>query len=309
MLERVRSWLAYPSEASSRLAPLAAAGANGGFALPSDLPALCARLRIPAAAVDDIVDGASRTRDHPEARWLLDRLHRVLADRGGPAVRPPWPSPWPDDDPLTRFFHLYAFLAAVPDVLRHDAERGIPEAVTWDTLSDVGPQISSFRERHGVYGFDGAMWMWPHFRGKLYRLGRLEYDHASGADLEVHIPADGPLDAAACDESLCAAGHFYVRHFPELRHRRVTCTSWLLDSQLADYLPPTANIVRFQRRFTPEEDGGWPGDHDVVRYVFGHVPEDLDDLPQETSLQRAIVGHLRDGGRWYFRRGWLPLAG
>ena len=40
-------------------------------------------------------------------------------------------------------------------------------------------------------------------------------------------------------------------------------------------------------------------------FVFG-VPaaDDLDALPQETTLQRALVRHLRDGKHWTGGVGW-----
>ena len=86
-----------------------------------------------------------------------------------------------------------------------------------------------------------------------------------------------------------------------------TCGSWLMDEQLAEYLPSDSNILRFQRRFTI--DSGWSvqGDDDVVRFVFGQLPDTLDELPQRTTLQRAVVQHLRDGRHWYIRQGWLAL--
>ena len=34
-------------------------------------------------------------------------------------------------------------------------------------------------------------------------------------------------------------------------------------------------------------------------------PALLAELPQRTSLERAVVGHLRDGGHWYNQTGWF----
>jgi hypothetical protein len=33
----------------------------------------------------------------------------------------------------------------------------------------------------------------------------------------------------------------------------------------------------------------------------------LDDLPQRTTLERAIVAHLRAGGHWRARTGWFEF--
>jgi hypothetical protein len=91
-----------------------------------------------------------------------------------------------------------------------------------------------------------------------------------------------------------------------------TCESWLMDPQLADYLPETSNIVRFQRRFeilplTPAVERRARGDGDIAGYVFGGARDNLDDYPQETTLQRAYVAHRRSGGHWYARTGWFAF--
>ncbi|HZR39317.1 MAG TPA: hypothetical protein VFB12_04330, partial [Ktedonobacteraceae bacterium] len=99
---------------------------------------------------------------------------------------------------------------------------------------------------------------------------------------------------------------FFARHFPEETYRFARCASWLLDPQLADYLPPTSNIIRFQRRFHIVP-GGTDCDQDVMRFVFRRVAPSLDELPQRTALQRIIVEHIRAGHHWQYYAGWFAL--
>jgi hypothetical protein len=94
----------------------------------------------------------------------------------------------------------------------------------------------------------------------------------------------------------------------------VTCTSWLLDPVLADYLPEDSNVVRFQRRFElmprvedDSEDGGEEAREDLLRFVFGTLTTPLDELPTRTVPQRAVVAHLKAGGRWHNRTGRVAL--
>jgi hypothetical protein len=64
--------------------------------------------------------------------------------------------------------------------------------------------------------------------------------------------------------------------------------------------------MRFQRRFTlvaTSQDG----DADVLRFVFHRIAPLIDELPQRTTLERAIVAHLRAGKHWRNRTGWLAL--
>ena len=124
--------------------------------------------------------------------------------------------------------------------------------------------------------------------------------------LGIHIPESGPLTPEACDDSLAQARPFFSRHFPETPTRLAICTSWLLDPQLAEYLAPDSNIVRFGRRFTLVGDG-YDGDADVLRFVFHRIAPRIDDLPQRTTLERAIVAHLRAGKHWRNRTGWVEL--
>jgi hypothetical protein len=100
-------------------------------------------------------------------------------------------------------------------------------------------------------------------------------------------------------------------HFSAERYQVAICTSWLLDDQLASYLEPDSNIIRFQRRFSLLPDGG-DGDKDMLMFVFRRAPASLsaaslNELPQRTSLERAVVAHLEGGHHWKVRTGWLEL--
>lgn len=206
---------------------------------------------------------------------------------------------WPADGGL---FPLHAYLAVLPQVREWHAKQGIPEEISRATLAQFGSRVRQGEvTRHH--------WLTRHFRGSLYRLGRLQFDRAvldGEPVLEVHIPGDGPLTPAACDESFAAAKPFFAEHFPDEHYDRATCSSWLLDPQLADYLPADSNILRFQRRFTFLSKGE-PDDDEIVEFIFGDPPGPT--LPRQTSLQRAIADHLAAGNHWYHVLGWLRLPG
>jgi len=119
--------------------------------------------------------------------------------------------------------------------------------------------------------------------------------------LAVHIPGGSPLDHEACGESLRRAVEFFSRHFPDRHFKAFQCSSWILDAQLEELLPPESNLVRFQRELylypvCIEDDA-------IVKAVFGHVPTDVDRAPRDTRLQRAIVERLRNGKRLIARAG------
>jgi hypothetical protein len=126
--------------------------------------------------------------------------------------------------------------------------------------------------------------------------------------LNVHIPDFlGSITPAACDRSLELAREFFARHFPEEPYRVATCHSWLLDPQLAEYLPEDSNIVRFQDRFRSAYQERKVDDGGPVGFVFGDPEVPAYALPRRTTLERAIGDHLRAGRHWYGGHGWLEM--
>lgn len=264
---------------------------------------------------------------HPELWWVLDRAcHDMLATMGTPVGAGLAALP-AATGPVGRHLYVWLYLAMLPQVRRYHADRGVPDDISWDSLSALGDEMTSSRLVTGISGLD-ATWGLPLvFRGASYRLGRLTFERGQpmpapsehpllGPDessLGTHVPArGGRLDPGACDDSFAQAHEFFPRRFPE-QVVAFDCHSWLMDDQLAVYLPETSNIIQFQRRFrlfTDCEPADWaPLEHLFHRrYEGSQVPTALlDELPQETTLQRAIITHLRSGGHWYNRTGWFPF--
>jgi hypothetical protein len=126
--------------------------------------------------------------------------------------------------------------------------------------------------------------------------------------LGLHVPASYPLTPQACTESLKRISSAFASVYPGEPLRIATCTSWLLDDQLAECLPEDANILSFQRRFTLVP-GAREDDEAILRFVFGaDRPKNFDELPQQNTLEGAVVSHLRKGRHWRMRTGWLELA-
>ncbi len=114
--------------------------------------------------------------------------------------------------------------------------------------------------------------------------------------LHLHIPTTGKLDFDRCAESFQRSLSFFPQHFPEFGFVAYTCNSWLLDPQLESLLPPDANLVRFLSEFYlfPILSTGQEG----LRRVFGSIPEDPAQAPQDTTLRRRMRDHLLTGGHW-----------
>ena len=291
------------------------------FRLPerSDVPAIFGRLAISERDRQEILAAWPSAETDPGTGRSLQRAYETLvADLGGFA-RLDLGARAAESTQLDRYFFVYVYLAALADVRHFHAQRGIPDDISWATLADLGRNLERDRDLFGYGGLRTSDWLTLHFRGSIYELGRLQFNRmtiraAYVADafregepaIGIHIPDGARLTPEACDDSFAGARPFFARHFPETPIRPGICTSWLLDPQLSDYLAPDSNILRFQRRFTLVGEG-FDGDADILRFVFHRIAPGIDDLPQRTTLERAIVEHLRSGKHWRSRTGWLEL--
>lgn len=312
--ERMGPWLEEASE-------LGAVAPGAGLPGRGEAAGALAPFALGEQDVAELVDLWPDASWPPELWWLVERMYaRLAAD-----VRLPvgqwreWPSLALVEDGRARCAPVFAFAAAVGLVRGLHARRGVPEQVSAATLADVGTQMERSRAMFGRVSLETADWVALNFRGGMYELGRLQYEPglmpdegwglegelAPGAPvLRVHIPG-GRFSPELVEESLGRARAFFRDRFGR-EYSVATCTSWLLDPQLARYLPEGSNIVSFQRRFTLLPGGGI-GDGDVFRFVYRMPEVDPGAAPRRTRLERAVAEHVLAGGHWRVRTGWLRL--
>jgi len=203
------------------------------------------------------------------------------------------------------------------DVVRswHRA-RGLSEQQSWRALSDLGQQMRVHRLTYGELGHHTLAWTAMNWTGRLFWLGRLQFDlHRSGAgrwQIGTHIPATGPLEPAGVEESFGAAARFFPEHFPDLAEqaegadfgRELVCHSWLVNQELPEIVGPGSNLGSFAARWSIEKT--FPASDDAVFFVFNRRPPyDTDQLPRRSRLQRAIIDRLQDGRGWQGGKGRL----
>ncbi|GAA2630990.1 hypothetical protein Adu01nite_25900 [Paractinoplanes durhamensis] len=292
------------------------AGDRPSAPLPAkaDAPAILERLAVRADDAAEIMAGwpdPGSALWTPELSWLLDRsIALVRGDLGGHAWLAPGPELPRDRGPAWRHLYVYGYLALLDVVTGYHRDHGIPDAVTWTTLADLGRNLAVDRRMNREGWPVMQAWLTLHARGGLYELGRLQHQRSDDGSLGLHIPESGPMTPAAIDASLAEARAFFPRHFPDERYTSFSCGSWLLDPQLREYLPADSNIVRFQQRFELEpyeKDDGPDADVEVLRFGFRTLTTPLDRLPRDSVLQRAIIDHLRAGRHWHWRQGQFPI--
>lgn len=334
---RYFQWLAQPAFLDATLEPLD----------PARVRALCQQLGFDSEDTADVVATFPSPSASSDWWWCTQRAVALLCGAIGDIDAPhgDWPHfEGPGHDIFRRCHFLHVALYVAPSTVAYLRAAGVPEGLAWRTLRDIGRHVRIHRRMHGITGIDADWWASVSLRGELVELGRLQFNRftlgvgdesppwypADEAErrgeafrpgdqcLGVHVPEGAPLADDLVADSLQQASTFFSRCFPSRRRRVATCRSWLLDPQLRRYLGPRSNIALFQARFelVPEAE---PGDDDVLEFVFRVRPADLagapgipgilDTLPQRTTMERAVVSHLRAGGHWERRTGWLEIPG
>lgn len=134
--------------------------------------------------------------------------------------------------------------------------------------------------------------------GKARRFSKKEYRlilKKGDGCLHVHIPpkSKGPLTKELCDKAYARAIETVQACYPEVECKALHCSSWLLSQELKDILKETSNILAFQSRYKvyPRAASGTS----VFNFVFKLQFKEYADMPEETSLQRAVKKLYLDG--------------
>jgi hypothetical protein len=123
----------------------------------------------------------------------------------------------------------------------------------------------------------------------------------------LHIPGGGKMSAELIDKSFADSKEFLAAHFPDFDYRGFKCKSWLIDRQLCDLLGEESNISGFCKRFW--KIGVKSRGDDVFSFVY-HLPTSegvrIEELPENTTLERRLKEHFRSGGVIYEVDGFIP---
>lgn len=104
--------------------------------------------------------------------------------------------------------------------------------------------------------------------------------------ISFHIPKKADFTPENLDKAFKEGCEKVKQYYPEKNIKCLLCSSWLVSPQLKSIMKPTSNIVAFAERFTP-----FPQKNDgkaVFSFVFPAGIERYEDLPENTSLERAL---------------------
>ncbi len=121
---------------------------------------------------------------------------------------------------------------------------------------------------------------------------RLVLDEGDGV-FSIHIPSGAPITPENCVAQYREAFKIAQKYYPEYSVKALCCHSWLLDPALKDLAKKGSNIVSFGSRFlrypTVSEGRG------VFMFLFRKYVDNLEELPENTSLERAVKAHYLEG--------------
>ena len=127
-------------------------------------------------------------------------------------------------------------------------------------------------------------------------------------DLSVHIPRKTDLSPKAVDRSLAEAVEIANHCYPEWPPKALYCSSWLLSPMLNEILGKGSAITAFSSRFErfPRKDAGLSVFSFVFPAKFASM-ESLEELPENTRLEKALKQKYLNGQRLYTTSGFNLL--
>lgn len=184
-------------------------------------------------------------------------------------------------------------------------KRGIPDNVFIETMKICSRFLKDHFKTYRNYQFLWAWWLPREISLKEFRIGALEYEFVDEADREIaiHIPSDADLCKESVNNSIKAFQDFMKIYYPEWKHVKMTCDTWMLMPELKEMLDNSSNIITFQNMFeidAVDYEATW-----YMGWIYPGVESIDDDLPENTTLQRNIKKHLLAGNKFGIAKGHL----
>jgi len=115
--------------------------------------------------------------------------------------------------------------------------------------------------------------------------------------LNMHIPAGTDISTPAMLRYFELGRKIAKERYPEHKGDAIYAISWILDPRLEDIMGPESNIVKMLKLFVkyPLKTDG----NHMFGFIFGGKPNNYEDLPEKSTLQRGMKKLLLSGGHNY----------
>lgn len=143
--------------------------------------------------------------------------------------------------------------------------------------------------------FTEAFWSPRLLNLSILRFGEFEFEFVEGEpEINLHIPDDARLDS---EHMLASFEQFHALTAAKLAQyadATINCESWLLDPALDELLPANSHLREFRSLFSL---AGSEVSQDYQKWIAGCEGLSAEELPEVTSLQRAIKQYVLAGGQ------------
>lgn len=113
--------------------------------------------------------------------------------------------------------------------------------------------------------------------------------------ITIHIPGNEKLTKEAIESSLGSAVPILKKMFGKYNPKKLVCTSWLLSSQLKEFLKPDSGIMRFQSYY---DIAPWyPNDNSFYEHIFCSPIISPEQLVPANSFQKSVLDIYLQGGK------------
>ncbi len=188
-------------------------------------------------------------------------------------------------------------------------ERNMDISIYHNSMLDLKYKLAECKAVKGVVGSFVAWWFGRFFNLERVALGRLQFEvdlfgrhyekdgHILTPDskaINIHIPRTMThLTPEECDKAFAMAKEYFKNEVGE--DCPFICHSWMLYPGNEAILPENTNVRRFMSRFDIFDHADDPTLEDLWR-IFDTDERDFNRLPTDTTMRRAYVSHLKNGG-------------
>lgn len=183
-------------------------------------------------------------------------------------------------------------------------EKGYSEEVFFDSMSDITCKLNECKKMHNIWGTFSLDWYRGIFSLRTFKLGRLEFEikpfpydsyknYVKKNDIvySCHIPSAGPLTPESVIDSLKRAYNFF-----DIRDKLIVyCHSWLIYPAHYELFPNGSNLRAFYELFDIIEEEHSTENRNLWRIFYKPNDTPVDELPENTTLQRNFKAYLKEG--------------
>lgn len=270
---------------------------------------LCERIGFPADAIDYLEPLYNSVTENPEYVASLDAAKEIFLTKFDSEEYHDYLQVVAEKSGIHRYTVDLIFLIYIsPVLLEKYKEKGIDEKYYYDTMCDFTYKLMECRKLHGIWGNAALGWNRGFFRMQTTKVGRLEYqlrefplddykDYIKKNDpvLSIHIPSSGPL----CEDEVLDSIKEAYKFYGYTGNMVLFCQTWLLYPALFyDVCAENSNMAKFYNLFDVVKSSVYTDNSTYWRifYVDGNTTP-VDELPQETTLQKNLVKFFKAGNQ------------